>query len=474
MTQIRDPLFEASLISKHEPAIVTPTRRLLYYEFDELVAEAAWRLKEAGVAEGERVALHLENSWEYLVLLLALLRIAAVACPTSTRLPRDTVRHQLELIGCRRLISTRRDEWPDLAGVTVLEYDDVATGARGGQRINGEKPFSMERPASIVFTSGSAGSQRAVLHTVGNHYYSALGANINIKVGSHDRWLLSLPLYHVGGLGILFRCIHAGATIAIPEADESLASAQERFEATHISIVSTQLYRMLKQDLIPPSFLKLKAILLGGGPVNGELLDEALRRKLPVYTTYGLTEMTSQVTTMTLQSPPDKRRTSGVVLKYRQCRISDDGEILVRGHVLFAGYVEGDTIRRPVDADGWFATGDLGRIDDRGYLTVTGRKDNMFVSGGENIQPEEIERALMAIEGVEDACVVPVPDVEFGMRPAAFIRWRNGGVDEHELAKRLEASLPRYKLPVRYLAWPADGERMKTNRAALVQLAREA
>jgi O-succinylbenzoic acid--CoA ligase len=473
MTQIRDPLYEAALISRHEPAILTATRRLLYYEFDELVAETAWKLREAGFKHGDRVGIHLETGWEYLVLLMALLRIGAVSCPMNTRLPQPTVLDQLGLIRARGLFVKRRAEWQDARGVDLFEYDDFVTGAMGGPRIDGDQPLDANHAATIVFTSGSGGTARAAMHTVGNHYYSARGSNINIKVGSHDRWLLSLPLYHVGGLGIVFRCILGGATITIPEQGESLVDAHERLESTHLSLVSTQLYRLVKMDPIPPSFMKLKAILVGGGPVSPDLLDAALRRKLPVYMSYGMTEMTSQITTIQPQTPPEKRRTSGAVLKYRELRIAEDGEIQVRGHVLFGGYIEGDQTVLPLNGEGWFQTGDLGQVDEQGYLTVTGRKDNLFVSGGENIQPEEIERALLALDEVEEACVVPVPDVEFGARPVAFVRFRNGGVDDERLNALLEQSLPRYKLPIRYLPWPPDA-RMKPDRAALRKIAASA
>ena len=161
---------------------------------------------------------------------------------------------------------------------------------------------------------------------------------------------------------------------------------------------------------------------MGGGPVPPSLVDEALARGLPLHTSYGLTEMASQVTTTPPGASLEELRTAGRVLPDREVSISERGEILVRGETLFAGYVEGEELDRPLDAEGWFHTGDLGELDEDGYLRVGGRVDNLFISGGENVQPEEIEEALCRLEGVDEAVVVPVPDEEFGARPVAFVR----------------------------------------------------
>jgi O-succinylbenzoic acid--CoA ligase len=152
-------------------------------------------------------------------------------------------------------------------------------------------------------------------------------------------------------------------------------------------------------------------------------------------------------------------------LANREVSISESGEILVRGETLFAGYVEGEELDRPLDAGGWFHTRDLGGLDEDGYLRVGGRMDNLFISGGENVQPEEIEEALCRLEGVDEAVVVPVPDEEFGARPVAFVR-TDGGV--RDLSGELESVLPRFKIPIAYHPWPEEARRgMKVDRAAL-------
>jgi O-succinylbenzoic acid--CoA ligase len=216
----------------------------------------------------------------------------------------------------------------------------------------------------------------------------------------------------------------------------------------------------------------LKAILLGGGPAPAHLLDEALTRGLPIHTSYGLTEMASQVTATPPGASREELRTSGRPLPHREISVSEDGEILVKGETLCAGYVEGEAVDLPLDAEDWFHTKDLGELDADGYLRVRGRKDNLFISGGENVQPEEIEEALCLLEGVEEAVVVPVPDPEFGSRPAAFVRTTVGVEEPDNLEHKLEPVLARFKIPVAFYGWPEGIGGMKVDRAALTDRAR--
>jgi len=175
--------------------------------------------------------------------------------------------------------------------------------------------------------------------------------------------------------------------------------------------------------------------------------------------------MASQVAT---GSPADPRGLR--ILPNRDAMIADDGTICVRGDTLFLGYVTPDGVERPLDIEGWFHTGDIGRIDSGRYMHVSGRKDNVFISGGENIHPEAIEAALSGVNGIEEAVVVPVEDAEYGHRPVAFLRYRADfnlseaeselseearfGFDHHSLSAELEKTLPRFMLPVAYYPWP--------------------
>lgn len=469
-TTIPCPLHSVALASPDAPAVIGAGGTVTYGELDRRVTSAAKETRDLGLGEGARVALYLPKNEDYIVLLHALIRAGCVACPLSARLPPRSVAPLLEKAGCRALISDKEV----LVGATQRLRLEVLLG---GDLAGDDRPHSPEppplvlaRPATIVFTSGSTGEPKAALHTLGNHYFSARGSNANITLGPGDRWLHSLPLYHVGGLSILFRCLLSGAAVALPEPGSTLGEALAQSGATHLSLVSTQLRRWLREKTFDAQ--RLKAVLLGGGPVPGSLIDEALSGGLPVHASYGLTEMASQVTTTRPGASREELRTAGRPLPHREVAISGDGEILVRGETLFVGYLDGDTLDLPLDDTGWFHTKDLGELDADGRLRVRGRMDNLFISGGENVQPEEIEEALRRLEGIEEAVVVPIPDTEFGHRPVAFLRTSGGRMDARDLTRALAFDLPRFKIPISFHGWPEGFEGMKVNRAAFRDRAR--
>jgi O-succinylbenzoic acid--CoA ligase len=261
--------------------------------------------------------------------------------------------------------------------------------------------------------------------------------------------------------------------MVFPATTESVGQAITKYPVTHLSLVPTQLRRLLAEDVPDAALKRLKAVLVGGAPAPLSLLQEARGRGIPVLTTYGMTEMNAQVTTMAPDDANERLDTAGRLLKYRELKISDDGEILVRGSVLCTGYVEGPRVEPVVNNEGWFATGDIGQIDADGYLRVRGRRDHMLISGGENIHPEEIERLLLAIPDVEQAIVVAVPDEEFGERPVAFVGGPAGKQPEH-LAAILSEHLPRFKIPDTFYPWPEEeqAETLKVSRSRFAAIAR--
>ena len=197
------------------------------------------------------MALYLPKDERYVGLLLAVIRAGHVASPVSDRLPPNGVAQLLKRAACSALISDDEDllqtvgaDLRRLRPETLLEEDSLDP-----DELMEPKNIPLARPATVIFTSGSTGVPKAVLHTFGNHYHNALGSNANIPLRPGDRWLNSLPLYHVGGLSILFRCLLAGATGALPQHGIPLGEAIVGLGATHVSLVSTQLLRLLRENV---------------------------------------------------------------------------------------------------------------------------------------------------------------------------------------------------------------------------------
>ncbi len=396
-----------------------------------------------GVQAGERVVLNAPVGAEYVILLLALWRMKAVACPVNPQWPLKMADAYASRLNTRHIFKSSDIQKAICFDARVPALDTSKTD------------LDLNQEATVIATSGSSGEPKAAVHTWGNHFYSAKGSQEIIPLTAQDRWLLSLPLHHVAGIAMVARCFLAGASMIIPT-DKDLITAISRGAATHISLVPTQLYRLLEDPSNHPVLKSLKYILLGGSAIPPALIQRSLALGLPVYLSYGLTEMASQVATAKASLG---KNSCATVLPYRQVDIAPDGEILVKGEVLFKGYVAGARLHLPLTKEGWFQTGDLGRWDAPGCLTVLGRKDNMFISGGENIQPEEIEKALLAIEGITQAMVVGRQDKEFGQRPVAFVQFQGTPIPNERIVSLLEKDLPRFKIPVAFHPWPKELEK---------------
>lgn len=464
MTHVRCILEEAAAISRHQAGITQGERIILYSEWHSLAAAVADRLALAGVKPGDRIGLFMANDWRLLILLTGVMRAGAVACPISTRLPRASVIEQLKSIQAGRLIAFLGKTKPEeLDGIEVLSPDALlATPPQAPTR---DYRMEIDRPAVIVFTSGSGGEPKPAVLTYGNLYYNARGANANIRLASNNRWLLNLPMYHVSGLGILFRCMMAGACVVVPDANDPLPAAITKSKPTHLSLVPAQLAELIGEGFAVPA--ELKVALIGGSACDRESAENARASRWPIYLSYGLTEAGSQVATMTPEAHPDKRiSTSGKVLRHRELKIAADGEVLIKGPCLFAGYWLEGTLDPARDAEGWYHTGDLGLLDPDGFLVVKGRKDFLIISGGENIQPEEIEMAMRAIPAIKDVVVTSVPHDKYGQRPVAFVR--ASAMKSDQWAAELKKRLPAFKIPDAFYPWPAGEEKapgLKLSRA---------
>jgi len=439
------------------------------------VNRVAEHLKNNGIIAGDFVALIGEANPQYVIFLFALFQVGAVAVLLNPKFPQSGISELMIKINCTKYIGNKKIHGDFQKCGDLREYPDQLENNSFKESDNNDiRAIPLNQEATVIFTSGSSGKSKAVLHTLGNHYYSALGSNENIKVNISDRWLLVLPVFHVGGLAILLRLFIAGGSFVMTRDRRDPVKYIEQYNITHLSLVPTQLYRLLNSGIPPKRYRQLKALLLGGDKIPAHLIVKALKYSLPVFTTYGSTEMSSQITTTRPGESVTGLKTSGKLLKYREIKIDDNGEILVRGKTLFKGYITKNGVIPDRDITGWLRTGDIGSMDKNGYLTVQGRKDNMFISGGENIYPEEIEEALNNEDTVIESLVVGVDDDEFGMLSVAFIRTNDKRLPPKDIiSENLLKILPKYKLPKFYFPWPDEEENMKPNRIRFKKLAKQ-
>jgi O-succinylbenzoic acid--CoA ligase len=392
--------------------------------YAELEAEATWvarRLAAHGVRRGSTAALTMHPRREQVVLAHALMKVGAKLLPLS---PRLTAAERAAIAAVEEPIV----DLDDAGELTQTEADLPLLGEH-----------DMDEVCARVLTSGSTGTPHPVGLTYGNFLWSAVGSAFNLGVEPEDRWLCCLPLSHISGLGIIMRSVIYGTTAVVHDGFDvdRAGAALEGDDITVVSVVATMLTRLLEAgaDLSRP-----RAILVGGGPVPKESLEEAIAKGATVVQTYGLTETCSQVTTLAAADAQRKLGSAGRPLLTTHLRI-EDGEILVQGPTVAPGRA---------DADGWLHTGDLGHIDEEGFLYVKDRIDDMIVSGGENVVPAEVEEVLLRHPEVADAAVVGREDPEWQQAVTAVVVLESGSaVTPDELRHHCAASLAAYKVPKR-------------------------
>jgi O-succinylbenzoic acid--CoA ligase len=409
-------------------ALLSKERKWTYQTCERIIEGVAAKLKELGVKKGDPVALYPTKTFPTPLLFFALFRIGAICCPINTYHPLTTLSESLDELGTALILYPDEVSLPKIKQITLPFSKIMEEKGSSNQTI-----LEKEALATYLFTSGTTSKPKIACHTLGNHYYSALGSNARMPIEKNDRYLLSLPLYHIAGIALLFRTFLAGGSLALDEEVDNI---------THLSLIPTTLFRLLDK----PSLPHYKHILLGGAEIPESLYKKALERNLPIHPTYGMTEMSSQITTQF----SNHSFSMGHPLPYREIKIGKEGEILVKGKTLFKGYLQSHGFfDLPLDDEGFFRTRDLGSYSPKQGLSILGRKDRLFISGGENIQPEEIERLLKNIEGIIRAEVVPVPDKEFGYRPIAYIESEKT-FEEEELKSYLSSFLPKFKIPVSF------------------------
>lgn len=374
-----------------------------YSALDKKITEKQRSLFHRGVLRGKIVPFVVSEDISSIITLFALFRMRAIAAPINRRLSKPQIKaiyHHIE-------------------NIDVPMPEDACL---------------------CLQTSGSSGIPKMALLSYNNLYYGAYGSLDRLQLDRNSSYLLSLPLHHIAGIIILFRVFLTNSTLVLPYANWIHQIRIEKI--THLSLVPTQLYRLLQKCNYNP-IPSVTHLLLGGAPTSPYLHKKIRQFEVPVIFSYGMTEMSS-----TIAMGFDNKNLQ--ILPYRKVSISTSKEILVKGNCLFLGYLARNAIH---SSRGWFHTKDVGALSSTRNLHIFGRKDRMFISAGENIHPERIETAICTILGVEIAVVVTIPDLEYGERMCAFIE-TNKSWKESQYMAILRLQLSSLFLPIRLFAMP--------------------
>ncbi|WP_145555683.1 o-succinylbenzoate--CoA ligase [Yersinia canariae] len=391
--------------------------------------------QQQGVIPDCGIVLRGKNSYSLLLAYLAALQCAARVLPLNPQLPEALLSQLLPQLDIDFMLNLA-DPLPAQLNFIPLDFTLKNCALKAVE-------WDSQRLATMTLTSGSSGLPKAAVHTLAAHLVSADGVLRLMNFTANDSWLLSLPLFHVSGQGIVWRWLSAGAGLVV-QAGMPLSDAL--MGCSHASLVPTQLWRLLENS---EQTLTLKDVLLGGAAIPTTLTEQAEARGIRCWCGYGLTESASTVCAKRADGLPGV----GIALQGRQVKLVES-EVWVKAACLATGYWRQGQLQPLTDSEGWFHTRDRGEWQ-QGELRILGRLDNLFFSGGEGIQPEDIERVLLQYPGVQQAFVIPAADTEFGHRPVAVID-ADEAVDDAVLASWLAPQLAVFQRPVAFYRLPAE------------------
>jgi len=458
-------------------ALVCDDQELSYRELNARVNQTVSGFLQRGMTGGDRAALLLHNRIELAVLLMGLARAGIVGIPLNYRLHPGELSAVLYQSGAtvlfvgeelERVFNAIAPLPPAIRSVIRIEADPVKRS--GFDTVCSSRPnrtlpalAGPDRDSFIIYTSGTTGSPRGVVLTHANHFWNAVNYSVAYGMEEHDVELGLAPLFHSATLGRLITCFFVGATFVTsrqfhPATAMQLIARNRVNSITQSPTMYAALCHLTGADRYDTA--SVKRVVSGAAPLFPALRKE-LTRLFPgagVYDLYGLTEAAPGVSIRTPHAPPEKMESVGrpmisvrikiVDERGREVPIGECGEILCRGPNVMRGYYNNATATAEALKDGWLRTGDTGKIDEHGYLYLTGRKKEMIIRGGEKIHPADIERVLHAHPGIAEAAVIGVPDDYWGERVAAFVVVRDGvTLSGEEVMRHCRQHLAGYKNP---------------------------
>jgi fatty-acyl-CoA synthase len=441
---------------------LTWTWAQLHQRSDELAAGLA----AGGIGHGDRVGILLTNRPEFVEIVGAVMKLGAVAVPMNVRLTAPELAYQVADADCAVVVT--EDALAAGLAQAVRERPSMpvvsADGGLDAWRVAGGRPPAVaidERdPLFICFTSGTTGDPKGAVLTHRSWHFASMGRALQCRITGADRTLLPFPLAFTGGLAMHLTTLWAGATLVLERAFDP-TRCLDLIESERISVFMA--VPVIFQTLADhPRFAAAdlsswRVASSGGAPVPPSLLRTFIARGIPMIQAYTLTEVSAAGTTLPTHDALRKVGSAGVSALHSatrvvredgtDCATGEVGEICITGPEVMTGYWRKPEATAATIVDGWCHTGDLGFLDDEGYLTVVDRAKDMLISGGLNVYPAEIERVLAALPGVSEVAVVGVPDARWGESPAVVAVGDPTRVTADAVLDACRGQLADFKLP---------------------------
>jgi fatty-acyl-CoA synthase len=423
-------------------------REVTYAELDRRSDALARELVARGLKRGDRVATLTGNSPEHVVVFFACAKAGFVLLPLNWRLAAPELRFQLDDAEPSAFLA--EPEYDELAAATGCPFEPLAPP-------DGEaEPFAAELrgddPLLLIYTSGTTGRPKGALLTHANCFWTNLSFDLATGVGGDDVVLQVLPQFHCGGWNVQpLLAWWKGAKVVLERAFEParvLELLATKRVTTLMGVPAIYLFLSHEPAFADADLSSLRLAVVGGAPMPEELIRVWQARGIEIVQGYGLTEAAPNVLCLPPEDAMRKMGSAGKPYPYVDVRLGDESELLVRGPNVFPGYWRNPDATAAVLRDGWLHTGDVADVDEDGCYRIRGRLKDMYISGGENVYPAEVESALHDHPSVADAAVVSVADERWGEVGVAFVVAKEP-VSEDALVAHCGERLARYKVPKR-------------------------
>lgn len=452
-------------------AVRDGARAFTYRALDQRVNRLAHVLLGLGIRPGDRLLIQLGDRIEHLEALFACAKVGIVAAPVDHRWRPAEVQHAVKLYDPRAVLfeEATRALAPAIDGPCIClerDYDSLLAQAASAEAL---RPVEAQAPFCIGSTSGTSGLPKGILLTHRSMLWRLPIYAFDFGMGPGDTWLSITPLAQGGGRAFAMAHLQRGGTVLIdPEFDpERVLATIERERVTTCFMVPTMFRRVLGDPMLARAdSSSLRCVISTGAELPPETRLQIVDRFTPnLYQFYSSTE-SGGITVLPPWLQDAKGDSVGVGVFGKELRLTDDGEVLSRGPAVMLEYFRNaEATAEAFDGD-WFRTGDFGRLDEEGFLYIVGRKKEMIISGGLNVYPAEVERALYTHPAVQEAAVVGRPDQEWGEVVAAFVQLRPGGrATAEELIEHCRERLASYKKP-RHVKFMAELPRTTSGKIA--------
>ena len=436
-------------------AIISADKTFTYNQLSRKSGSIKKHFSEQGVNENVFVGIFGEHTVEFVLSVLALWKLGAIPVLLNPKITQNELNDSLQSAKCSTIVGSENQlekySFAEQKFITIpTDLSESADEEKNREIIPG-------KTAAIIFTSGSSDKPKGFKLSFNSFYQSGLIGDTILKHSAGDKWLASLPFYHVGGFSILTRALLFSAPVIIPNSiqTDDLIKSITQFNPTLISFVSTQLKRIVEKRFKPNP--ELKNVLLGGGYISNELVEDALKLGWKITKVYGSTETASFVTALSPKEFILKPGSAGKPIAPNKIIIVDEnnntvaknitGEVLICSPSLMQGYLneqdEDETKKE------YFHSNDIGFVDDDGYLFLDSRKSDLIISGGENINPLEVEKEIIQHSAIRETVVFPIKNDEWGETVAAAIILEEGinNFKVEELSTYLKNKLASFKIP---------------------------